>query len=117
MAYENAPVPNDPGQWPEARGFRRLYSHNPEYQARLAMALLGFRKDLREWTEDTDTIAAIDVVLRTFHARHPEFLQDGYVMESDLGGGTYHLDNRLAHYMDEILAEKSQLPFDTSLDS
>ncbi len=102
MNYDKAPVPVDPAQWPEARGFRRIYSGNPEYQARFIMALFGFRQDLLEWAHDEDTAKAIEAVIHTFHQRHSEFMQDGFVPDSDIGTGTYHIDDRLRTYMAEI---------------
>jgi hypothetical protein len=98
---ENAPLPYST-QWPEARNFQRLYADNPMYQARFVMTLLGFRQDLLEWTDDSDTIEAIDLVISTFHKRHPEFTQDGYMPDTETGLGPYHLDDRLKSILEEI---------------
>jgi len=104
MEYnEHAPIPVDKGQWPESRSFERVYGGDPERQARFVMALFGFRQDLLEWKHDEATARAVEAVIRTFYNHHPEFMQDGYVAESDIGTGTYHLDERLQHYMAEIL--------------
>jgi hypothetical protein len=112
MANEKAPSPVDKAQWPEARGFRRLYSKNPEYQARFLMVLLGFRQDLVEWAYDEATTEAIDTVIRGFHARHSEFMQDGYAPDSDFGLGAYVADDRLLRYVAQILEgqEPKSLP-------
>lgn len=107
MAFEKAPVPVDPAQWPEARGFQRLYSGNPEYQARLVMALFGFRQDLLEWAHDEETAAAVEVVIKTFYERHPEFMEEGFIPDSDIGTGPYHMDERLVSYMARIGIEGS----------
>ena len=99
------PVSVDPDQWPEGRGFRRVYVRDPDRQARLVKALLGFRQDLREYHGDTTTVEAIDVVLRTFHQHFPEFMQVGYQREPDTewSGGEYNADDRLLRKMQEIL--------------
>jgi hypothetical protein len=102
MTFEKAPVPVDPAQWPEARSFQRVYSGHPENQARLVMALFGFRQDLLEWAHDEETATAVEVVLRTFYQRHPEFMKDGYIPDSDVGTGIYHVDERLRSYMARI---------------
>lgn len=102
MSYDKAPVPVNPAQWPEARGFVRVYSGNPEYQARFVMALFGFRQDLLEWAHDNETAEAVEAVINAFYQRHPEFMQDGFVPDSDIGTGPYHMDDRLRTYMAEL---------------
>lgn len=108
MKDGKAPVPVSPTQWPEARSHQRVYGRNPEYQARFVMALLGFRQDLKEWTNDDETVQAIDVVIRAFHGRHPEFMQDGFVPDSDFGADTYHLDERLRVCVSELLGHAAE---------
>lgn len=108
MLYDKAPVPADKAQWPEARGFRRLYSGNPEYQARLVMTLFGFRQDLTEWAHDEESARVVEDTILAFYGRHPEFMQDGFVPDSDIGTGAYHLDNRLQKYMTELISRRSE---------
>ena len=102
MNYDKAPVPVDQAQWPEARAFRRLYSGNPEYQARLVMALFGFRQDLLEWADDEESARAVEATILALYNSHPDFMQDGFVPVRDIGTGRYHLDDRLRSYMAQI---------------
>src|SRR5579872_1690777 len=102
MSYDKAPVPADKAEWPEARGFRRLYSGNPEYQARLVMTLFGFRQDLLEWAHDEESVKAVESTILAFYNRHPEFMQDGFMPDSDIGTGAYHMDDRLRSYMGQL---------------
>lgn len=66
------------------------------------MALFGLREDLLEWAHDEPAAEAVAEVIRAFRRRHPEFMQDGYVIERDLGTNVYHVDDRLLTYMAEI---------------
>jgi hypothetical protein len=102
MSFDKAPVPHT-DQWPEARAFRRLYSGNPMYQARLVMTLFGFRQDLLEWANNEEGVRAVETVIRSLYDRHPEFMQDGIIPDSDFGPtGPYHLDKRLVSCMADI---------------
>ncbi|HEY4963793.1 MAG TPA: hypothetical protein VIH90_03800 [Candidatus Saccharimonadales bacterium] len=105
MANERAPVPVDLAQWPEVRGFRRIYVKDPERQARFVMALIGFKQELKYKAHDEDTVKAVDMVLRAFHEHYPEFMEDGMETDSDVGTGIYHMDDRLGNYMSGVLEE------------
>ncbi len=102
MTYHNAPVPTDPAQWPEARGFARLYGANPEFQARLAMALFGLRQDLLERHHDAAAAQVVEATIRVFAEHYPELTQDGYVPNRDFDQGTYRLDERLVWLLENI---------------
>ena len=108
MNFDKAPVPADLAQWPEARGFSRLYSKNPEYQARLVMALFGFRQDLTEWAHDEESARVVEDTILAFYGRHSEFMQDGFVHYRDIGTGVYHLDDRLQNLMTKLISRRSE---------
>jgi hypothetical protein len=58
-------------QYPEARSFARAYNHDPEPQACLAFALLGFQSVCIAEGRDT---TSFDNVLQAFGREFPEFL-------------------------------------------
>jgi hypothetical protein len=104
------PLPVSLAQWPEARSSRRTYTGDPDRQARVAMFLIGFKHELQLYNRAaTDVCEAIDVVLKGFYEEHPEFLVDGFERdtETEMGSGIYHPDERLVHYMGQILGSGS----------
>lgn len=100
------PISVDPSQWPEARGNRRVYYGDPDRQARVAMFLIGFKHQLELYgTSYPGAFEAIDLVLKAFYEKHPEFLEDGFQRdpETEMGTGTYHPDERLSYFMEQVL--------------
>jgi hypothetical protein len=110
MIRNQAPVPVDPNQWPEARSFGRTYWGDPEHQARFAMALFGFRQDMREWKDEPEAAKAAETVIRTFAKHFPEFLQEGFIPEGDIDPfrEPYHVDERLQRYMAGIALDATK---------
>ncbi len=105
MDGENAPLPGT-SQWPEARGFERIYHMNPIYQARFTMALLGLRETIiyeASGHETGEEVAAIDTVIRAFHARHPEFMFPEFAGDNELAEQSYRADPRLIGMARKIL--------------
>lgn len=106
-------IPVDPAQWPEARGFARVYVRDPDQQARFIMVMLGFRKDAVEHHyggDDAEAVDAIDTVIRTFANRFPQFLEDGFERDEDtyLGRGTYHMDERIGWLIADIINQPDE---------
>lgn len=104
-------IPVDPAQWPEARGFARVYARDPDQQSRFIMVMLGFRKDLIEHHYgDKDAVSAIDTVIRTFTERFPQFLEDGFERDEDtyLGKGAYHMDERIRWLIEDIINQPEE---------
>lgn len=100
------PISVDRAQWPEGRGFRRVYVGDPDRQSRIAMGLIGFKHELELYgKKDSPAIEAIDIVLRAFYEQHPEFLIEGFERdpETEMGRGLYYPDDRLIHYMGQVL--------------
>lgn len=112
MTTDRAPVPVDPAQWPEARGFHRLYSKDPERQARLAMALIGFSNALEEIHRDKKAADAVKPVIQSLCQYYPELAEETMVtpMESSSSGEVYQIDDRLAYYLDTILYPEADKP-------
>lgn len=94
-------------QYPEMRCFERTYDNDPENQARFVKSLIGFYAlanhyyfgNPEEWGPVRD---AITVLMNAFKDHHPEFLQDGIEIDSECGGGVYHLEMRLSELVDSI---------------
>jgi hypothetical protein len=104
-------IPFDPAQWPEARGFVRVYARDPDQQARFIMVMLGFREDIVEHHYgDEETVASIDNVIRTFARRFPEFREDGFERGEDtyLGRGKYHMDERIEWLITDIVNQPDE---------
>ncbi len=104
MAQEDLPI-TITSQWPEARGFARTYGKHPDNQSRLVKALLGLRMDIEEGGHDDEAIQAIDVVISAFRDRYPEFMDDSFVPDGDVGTGPYHADERMKLLVEELSAE------------
>ncbi len=97
-----APVPVSLIQWPESRSFKRLYDRNPQYQARFVMALLGFKHELDERSTDEQATTAIHTVISAFRQHYPEFMENGYIEDTDTGAAPYQIDDRLLDFMLDI---------------
>lgn len=89
--------PYDPEQWPEARGFARVFTRDPEIQSRYVKILLGMRQEQREYVKDENVVQAIDVVLKAFLNKYPECLM--HHTQAELDADT--LSHEIGHYKPE----------------
>lgn len=90
-------------QWPEDRGFSRLYEGDPHTQARLVHHLLGFRA-LLETRRADELLEALDCVIAGFSNFFPEFLTTtpAEQQSSDFFRENYEPDERMLTILHDL---------------
>ncbi|MEI6850372.1 MAG: hypothetical protein WCK26_00210 [Candidatus Saccharibacteria bacterium] len=97
-------------QFPEFRGFARTFFNDPEKQARAMRFIVGFYglvnyESHSNPDEGKILKESLSNITDFFVKHYPEFMEEEVQIDSECGGGTYHREERLAHFVMKILSE------------
>lgn len=107
---ENVALSEMGHQYPEARCFDRTFAFDPERQAQALRFLISFYGIAKmvsgsDPVEGEKLIDSISTLTEYFIKRFPECMEEEVKVDSECGGGTYHREDRLAHYVMELLSK------------
>src|SRR5437868_4574612 len=102
--FPKQPLPIDHDQWPEGRGFARIYGRDPHRQQPIMKNLLGYRAMLR-MEQDLTTLQALDIVIAHWARRFPEHLRPMKAEEqdSDIDRRDYIPDKRMLSLLGRVV--------------
>ncbi len=94
-------------QWPERRGFERVYVYNPEVQAKLINNLFAMVAFEVKRSKDGAIIEALEMIIVAFSDKFPEYLSATYDLTGlGCGGGMYIAKPSLLHKASALIKKQ-----------